>query len=160
MSIIEMLGPRITDPRAKMNKILELFRYSEHKIKIEEIFKARSATILSSMFLTTPSSKAHGGIRSGLGRGGLRGSTSDRRTGTALKVAGVSSPYSLHVLTEVKEEKLAPLSPRNSIVHRTGSTAPLMIPMPEYEESPKNNIGNNIIFIYLYNIIYNISINN
>ena len=136
-----MLGPRVTDPRAKMDKILELFRYSEHKIKIEEIFKARSATILSSMFLTTPSSKAHGGIRSGLGRGGLRGSTtSDRRTA---KLASVSSPYTLHVLTEVKEEKLAPLSPRNSIVHRTGSIAPLMIPLPEYDESPKNNIGNN-----------------
>jgi hypothetical protein len=80
--LLEMIGPRLTDPKAKMDQILGLFRFAEEKSKVEEILKARSATLLSSMFKATPSStsskqnspttrnrKESGLIKFGKGRG-------------------------------------------------------------------------------------------
>jgi hypothetical protein len=36
LSIIASLGPRVTDPKAKASKILNIFRYSEQKEKVTD----------------------------------------------------------------------------------------------------------------------------
>jgi hypothetical protein len=37
MNLIVQIGPRLTDPRAKTEKFLELFRFIEEKNHVEEI---------------------------------------------------------------------------------------------------------------------------
>lgn len=65
-----MIGPRLTDPKAKMDQFLELFRFSDEKAHVEEVLKARAAIITSTMFKSTSSS---GGAKAMGGRGGGRG---------------------------------------------------------------------------------------
>lgn len=45
-----MIGPRLTDPRAKVDFFLGLFRFSEEKEKVQEILKARTHVISSNLF--------------------------------------------------------------------------------------------------------------
>jgi hypothetical protein len=56
LTMVEMLGPRMTDPRAKIDDFLALFRYAEEKAKVEDILKTRS-THLNSLAFTTPQSR-------------------------------------------------------------------------------------------------------
>jgi hypothetical protein len=48
--MILMLGPRLTDPRAKVDYFLELFRFSEEKEKVQIVLKARTTVLASSLF--------------------------------------------------------------------------------------------------------------
>jgi hypothetical protein len=88
IQMIVQIGPRLSDPRAKTQQFLDLFRYSEEKNQVEEILKARNQAILSSQF-----SAASGGAgRGGAGRGGLLGGRGGGRggagRGSGLGVAG------------------------------------------------------------------------
>lgn len=47
MSIISLIGPRLVDPTAKHNELMELFEYAGEREKVEGILKKR-ATVLSS----------------------------------------------------------------------------------------------------------------
>jgi hypothetical protein len=73
LAMIDMIGPRLTDPKAKMEEFLGLFRYADEKSKVEDVLKARSATLMSSVFRATPASRNNSvtGPRQGKGRGGL-----------------------------------------------------------------------------------------
>lgn len=45
-----MLGPRLIDPRAKVDHFIGLFRYSEEKEKVQEVLKARSDALNANLF--------------------------------------------------------------------------------------------------------------
>jgi hypothetical protein len=40
VAIIQSIGPRLTDPQAKKDELMGLFRYAEEKLKVEEVLKA------------------------------------------------------------------------------------------------------------------------
>ena len=50
LAIIVMLGPRLIDPRTKVDYFLSLFRFSEEKEKVQEVLKARTQVLSSSLF--------------------------------------------------------------------------------------------------------------
>ena len=50
LAMISMIGPRLTDPRAKVDFFLGLFRFSEEKEKVQEVLKARTHVISSNLF--------------------------------------------------------------------------------------------------------------
>jgi hypothetical protein len=50
LAFIVMLGPRLIDPRAKVDHFIGLFRYSEEKEKVQEVLKARSDVLNANLF--------------------------------------------------------------------------------------------------------------
>jgi hypothetical protein len=50
LAFIVMLGPRLIDPRAKVDHFIGLFRYSEEKEKVQEVLKARSDALNANLF--------------------------------------------------------------------------------------------------------------
>ena len=50
LSMIALIGPRLLDPRAKIDYFLGLFRFSEEKEKVQEILKTRTHVLASSLF--------------------------------------------------------------------------------------------------------------
>ena len=50
LAMIVMLGPRLIDPRTKVDYFLSLFRFSEEKEKVQEVLKARTQVLSSSLF--------------------------------------------------------------------------------------------------------------
>jgi hypothetical protein len=89
IQMIAQIGPRLSDPRAKTQQFLDLFRYSEEKNQVEEILKARNQAILSSQFSTASSGAGRGGAGRGSllgGRGGGRGGAG-RGSGLGVRAA-------------------------------------------------------------------------
>jgi hypothetical protein len=64
ISIIALIGPRLTDPKAKIPYFTGLFRYVDEKSAVEEILKARAQVLATGMFTRKE------GIKSFTGRGG------------------------------------------------------------------------------------------
>lgn len=50
LAFIVMLGPRLIDPRAKVDHFFGLFRFSEEKEKVQEVLKARSDALNANLF--------------------------------------------------------------------------------------------------------------
>ena len=50
LSMISLIGPRLLDPRAKVDYFIGLFRFSEEKEKVQEILKTRTHVLASSLF--------------------------------------------------------------------------------------------------------------
>ena len=50
MSMIGLIGPRLTDPNAKISIFTDMFRFSEDKKSVEDILKARTNTLNASQF--------------------------------------------------------------------------------------------------------------
>jgi hypothetical protein len=50
ITMIRMIAPRLTDPKAKMDDFLGLFRFSEQKKAIEDALKARAASLNRGVF--------------------------------------------------------------------------------------------------------------
>ena len=50
ISMIQILGPRLIDPRSKVDHFLGLFRFSEEKEKVQEVLKARTHVLSSNLF--------------------------------------------------------------------------------------------------------------
>ena len=50
LSMIQIIGPRLTDPRSKVDHFLGLFRFSEEKEKVQEVLKARTHVLSSNLF--------------------------------------------------------------------------------------------------------------
>ena len=83
INMMGMIGPRLVDPKAKTAYFLGLFRYAEEKAQVEEILKARTQTLNSSIFNKGTDLRGGAG-RGSAGRGG-RGSgasASGRGAGT------------------------------------------------------------------------------
>lgn len=78
LSIISMLGPRLKDPKAKLEEVLEMFRFSVEKERVSVVLKRRGTIINSETFTTNTDKQtkrrssilSQRGGRSG-GRGGL-----------------------------------------------------------------------------------------
>lgn len=68
INMIASIGPRLTDPKAKTAYFLGLFRFAEEKSQVEEILKARTQTMNSSIF--SKGSELRGAGRGGRGAGG------------------------------------------------------------------------------------------
>jgi hypothetical protein len=52
VSIIEIIGPRLTDPKRSSNEILNRFRFAEEKELVQSILKARAVTQNSNIYST------------------------------------------------------------------------------------------------------------
>lgn len=50
LSIVSLIGPRLIDPSAKFNEIIDVFRFAEEKAKVEGILKQRSKVLSASLF--------------------------------------------------------------------------------------------------------------
>ena len=62
LAMVVMIGPRLIDPRAKVDYFLELFRFSEEKEKVQEVLKARTQFISANAYRQSPKSLTiHGG---------------------------------------------------------------------------------------------------
>ena len=70
LSIIEMIGPRLVDPKSRANDFIGMFRYSEEKKQVEDILKARSQSLVGSVMYSPPTGA---NLMSGGGRGGGSG---------------------------------------------------------------------------------------
>jgi hypothetical protein len=53
VAIIESLGPRLTDPKAKTAQILNMFRYAEERARVEKVLRTRSNSLSHSIFRST-----------------------------------------------------------------------------------------------------------
>lgn len=52
IAVIEMIGPRLTDPKKCSNEILNRFRFAEEKQTVQDILKARAVTQNSGLYAT------------------------------------------------------------------------------------------------------------
>jgi hypothetical protein len=96
MSIVSMIGPRITDPRQGVDKVQAVFRFAEDKTQIEEIFRSRTQALNGSLF-TRSTTKVVTPI------GGGRGGTGGRGTGGGIgggRGRGLFSPGKSVMLTK------------------------------------------------------------
>ena len=59
MSMIGLIGPRLTDPNAKISIFTDMFRFSEDKKSVEDILKARTNTLNASQFKRYDNSIEH-----------------------------------------------------------------------------------------------------
>jgi hypothetical protein len=92
IAIIGHVGPRLVDPKAKPAYFAGLFRYAEEKSQVEEILKARTQVLASTMFSKTegiknmsarhihPAGRGSPGRGAGAGRGGGPGSRAGSNT--------------------------------------------------------------------------------
>jgi len=76
LEIINSLGPRLTDPKAKTKEILELFRFNEDKMAAEEVLRTRAHTLSATAMqqhdnLYPEDASAGGGGGGGRGGGGI-----------------------------------------------------------------------------------------
>lgn len=62
IAIIQMIGPRLTDPKTRLTYFTGLFRYMEEKTVVEEVLKARAHVLTTTLF------SRRGGIQSFSGR--------------------------------------------------------------------------------------------
>ena len=60
LSMISLVGPRLTDPKAKSEQLIGMFRYSEEKQRVTEVLKARTTVLASSLFKPSGLSSAIG----------------------------------------------------------------------------------------------------
>lgn len=72
LSMVTMIAPRITDPRAKSTEIANCFRFVNEKTVVEDVLKARAQTLQGSVFRRTGSFGGAGGMG---GRGGSLATT-------------------------------------------------------------------------------------
>lgn len=105
LAIINLIAPRLTDPRVKMEHMIGLFRYADEKTSVEEALKARITTLNGSAFRTNssplptpaaPTAGGRGGPAAGRGRGGAG-------RGDAFRPSRVQSLPSNFDTTELKE---------------------------------------------------------
>ena len=54
IAMIQHVGPRLIDPRAKASQLVGLFRYSEEKEKVESVLKARTQAVMANTSLFRP----------------------------------------------------------------------------------------------------------
>lgn len=84
LAIVNIIGPRLTDPTLKNAEIIEMFRFADEKEKVEAILKKRAVVLGSSLFNKSRgqssgsvlASSPGRGTGRGLGRGGGRGGLS------------------------------------------------------------------------------------
>lgn len=80
IAMIESVGPRLTDPKARVDDFLKLFRFVEDKNHVEEALKARAHQLNATQFSAGPANKLMSGGRGGRGSaatmGGGRGGVS------------------------------------------------------------------------------------
>lgn len=104
LAMVTMIGPRVTDPKAGMDKVSGVFRYAEEKAQVEEVFKARLQALSGSMFSrgTSQMMSPQGG-RGGRGRG--RASRTSSITDSSSEAAKSTSEVAEEVVDEVVSAK-------------------------------------------------------
>lgn len=104
LAMVTMIGPRVTDPKAGMDKVSGVFRYAEEKAQVEEVFKARLQTLSGSMFSRGSSQMmSPQGGRGGRGRG--RASRTSSITDSSSEAAKSTSEVAEEVVDEVVSAK-------------------------------------------------------
>jgi hypothetical protein len=117
MSIIELIVPRLVDPKSCQGEILELFRFVNDKEKVENLLRARAQAQNSSVFMRSDSFGSGSGSTSsparspaGGGRGGAGGRGIGAGRGAMSPLANSSSPLkSIFKMTDsLPSEKQSP----------------------------------------------------
>jgi hypothetical protein len=129
IAIIGQVGPRLVDPKAKPAYFAGLFRYAEEKSQVEEILKARTQVLASTMFSKTdgiknmsgrhlhPAGRGSPGRGAGAGRGGGPGSRASSNTSIESGASSVKEHGTpihqtainvLRILSDEHEETLQP----------------------------------------------------
>lgn len=112
ITIFSLIGPRLTDPKAKSEYFIGLFRYSDEKLAVEEILKARTQTLASSVFSKVRSGSGPTNALSA-GRGG-RGPGPAGRGGRGLsRQQGSSTPIVSNTPFSSKVSLLPPPRTKN-----------------------------------------------
>lgn len=127
--MIVMIGPRLTDPRSKVDFFLGLFRFSEEKEKVQEILKAR-AHVMSSNLFRQP------GLSIGAGAGADCSPMSVTSEGPAKPIFGIKGMGGARERVTkpfVKPRALDFISPDSSILSIAPSTPIAPPPAPRTE---------------------------
>lgn len=53
LALVSAIGPRLSDPRAKLTELVDLFRFAEEKAKVAEVLKARATVLAGSAFMAS-----------------------------------------------------------------------------------------------------------
>jgi hypothetical protein len=158
LAFVTLLGPRLVDPRAKSNEIVDCFSYTEEREKVSEILKTRTHNLNSAIFsrganLITP---LRGRGNTGRGPGSMSRNGSLHKPGggrgtilPTLKIGAASpriasSPRSPRVTgvrsrSNSKTQAMSPRSPRIS-PHKPDSNTFTFAEEQENEETVTNNL--------------------
>lgn len=96
LAIIQSVGPRLSDPKAKSEIIIGLFRYADEKKVAEDVLKARAQSLVGTSTYSPPPSGVNVMMNSG-GRGiahGGRGGRGGRGPGSTTSSAATRPPKS------------------------------------------------------------------
>ena len=128
LAIIAMLGPRLIDPRAKVDYFLNLFRFSEEKERVQEVLKARTQFLSAgayrqpSLIVTNTNTEGHE-HQASKAFVGIKGFAQARTR------APVSKPSPKAVIIPIEPIPVPIIAPKISIV------------------IPKNNYSNNNSYV-------------
>lgn len=61
VSVVTLIGPRLVDPTARHNELLDLFRFSEEKEKVENVLKKRAMVIGAQRYSVSRTRRSLGG---------------------------------------------------------------------------------------------------
>jgi hypothetical protein len=124
MEFIKQVGPRLIDPAVSTSKFLDMFRFVEEKMQVEQILKDRNSTLSKTQLANTRRTSNILSSRAGRGAGGRGARTSVTTTsaegGEHSSTSGNSPPVSKEESpvksADVKtESKPAPRSSMSSL---------------------------------------------
>jgi hypothetical protein len=130
ISMMATIGPRLVDPKAKTDYFLGLFRYAEEKSQVEDILKARTQTLNSSMYNKMGASESsyrgglaggRGGGAGGGGGGGRLGGGAGRGRGRGGGVSSLSNMNSHSGYRSVGEDAILTLASTDSCDNHGGN---------------------------------------
>lgn len=84
MEFIKQVGPRLVDPAVSTSKFLDMFRFVEEKMQVEQILKDRNSTLSKTQLANTRRTSNILSSRAGRGSGG-------RGTRTSITTSGAES---------------------------------------------------------------------
>lgn len=99
MEFIKQIGPRLLDPAASTSKFLDMFRFMEEKLVVEQILKDRNSTLSKSQLANTRRTSNILASRAGRGAGGR---------GTRASITASSTEGEQHSTTTAEPTALAP----------------------------------------------------
>jgi len=107
LEMINMIGPRLLDPKSKMLELTGRFRFAEDKLTVEEILKARAQTLNATALQQQQQQTSAMGGRGGsiLGQGGGRGRGGSSRGRGAGRAGRGSLTPSVNMDTNKKPSK-------------------------------------------------------
>ena len=144
IEMINIIGPRLVDPSAKVSTFTGMFRFTEDKNTVEEVLKTRMNAINAAQFTNKNAVGAlRGGRGAGRGRGGGlgRGSGSGRMApavgGRAGRGGGVTSRPSSTKIPAPISPRVSPKSTLKKTFSMTADDSMKTPVLPDRQENPE-----------------------